>query len=282
MKKKVRVTVNQLTLGEAPLEQICQSEEKNLQNFKKVLAAELPYFDRLRQLHESAVDKISDDLLVPFQLMRDAGNSLIFSGITLLRGHMVEACAVSRRAVEAAAFAYKTRDPKKAKIWINEKTGAPAYTRELRGLKFPKNHVALNNLGASWIKLCDIGSHASIVSQVFRFELRDGKATGGYFDVGDQPIHDYRLMFNWLLGTHIQALIVFAEVLDKDISDEWKEKFRLFKEDYKQFTKRILPALQPKSRAANSIEEVTPGGIILPRPGDLAKLILRSGKFSAG
>lgn len=280
MKDKARITINLTTLGEATLDEICQLEENNRKNFTAILNAELPYFNRLRQLHESAVEILVDDRFVSLQLMRDAGNSFVSSGITILRGHVVEACAIYRRAVEAAAFGYKTRDPKKAQIWIREKTGAKAYGEELRKWKFPKNHVALNELGQAWTKLCDIGSHASLASQVFRFETRGERSTSGYFDIGDQPVEDYRLIFNWMLGTHIRVLDVFAEVLDKSISEKWKEQYRKFKSEYREFGKKcVLPKVKPNTRETNRTEEFTPGGIIMPRPGDLAKLLLQRGRI---
>jgi len=265
-----------LDISKVTLERLARVESSHFCKNSELLKDELVFLDELRWLYYNITRHISDDLFVPLKLMCDAGHSLVYSAMTLMRGHIVEAVGSSRRAIEAAAFAFKTKDPKVARVWIKHKTKEKEFMQDLTRSKFPKSTPLLCELQHRWELASELGSHSTLSSQIFRHRQKDGRFEAGYFDLPDDPEIEFKRSFNyWILDTQILILEVFQEIFKGYLNDEWKERLARLKERYGTYKQSTLRKILKRESPKASRLRVSPGGVILPAVGDIGRLLLR-------
>lgn len=261
------------------LEEIQENEDKNFRANKQLLAGELPFFEELRWLCDNCTGEVGDSLYVPFSLYQIVGNSLTAAGLSLMRGHIMHSVGITRTAIEAAAFAYKTRDPEIARVWIRRKSGDEEHRKRLQKAKFPKSHPNLSLLSDRWAFACDLGSHATLASIAIK-HVRDGdRRAVSFFDLADPPEPEFMRFFVWLLDTHLIIHGVFEEIFREISNVNWREradKLRAGFAAYKRGPIRDMLDPQPGRKQASR----TPGGIWLPVEGEFFKLVnLRAGRW---
>lgn len=281
-RRKVSLTRSAKSLAELSLDEIAEQEENNRKASAERQLAELEFVRRLRVLYERRElhGAIPDSLMAPFFLFNDAGRSLIISTLMMMRGHQSECFAVLRRAVEAASYGYSARNLKNANIWIKRKSNHPDFWREFqkRKKRFPAEVPEFVELEKCWETTCNAGSHSTFLSLAVRTGVKDGRASFGYFDLDQDPDVDISRGLNYVVFTHVLILGVFQRILGKVLSEEWTKEFVGLRRDRDRYANQVLrKRFEDSERNPPIVEEKTPAGIIIPRPGALTELLLAGG-----
>lgn len=269
-------------LSEWALDEIAQQEDTHYKATKERLPDEVALVQRLRTLYDAKIKEVPEVSITPILLFHDSGRSLVMATLTLMRVHLSDALSITRRAIESAAYAHITRDPKNAAVWRNKRSGDPEFWKVFQQKRFRKEVPESAELEARWKVACEGGSHATLASIGGRLKFRDHQRfSTGYFDVSDDPEVDVRRTFNWIISTHRLILSAFARVIGEYLPTNWDADLKSVDEAHVQHIKRVVaPLLQGAHKNPAEILERTPGGIYIPRQGDIASMTIQTLKPS--
>lgn len=281
-RRKVAVIRSAKSLDELTLDEIAEHEENNRKASAERQLPELDFVRRLRVLYErrGLHSAVPDSLMVPFFLFNDAGRSLIISTLMMMRGHQSECFAVLRRAIEAASYGYSARNVTNANIWLKRKSNDPEFWREFQNKKkrFPAEVPEFVELKRCWETTCNAGSHSTFLSLAARTGVKEKIASFGYFDLDQDPDVDICRGLNFVVFTHVYILGVFQRILGKVLSEKWANDFAELRRDQERYANQVLrKRFEDSEKNPPVVEEKTPAGIIIPRPGALTELLLAGG-----
>ena len=150
--------------------------------------------------------------------------------LEILRGHLTDSLALSRRAIELCAFAHRiATHPHLAKTWLEANDSNSAYDiyKKKFGGKaiFPKEEALLSKLGTRY-GFCSKSVHSSIYSLSQRMEFETGekkfRMLYNLFELKQDDQSEPARMFLWTLDTHFGIIKVFESVLRDAIEHDVK------------------------------------------------------------
>lgn len=275
--KKITLIRTPKSLSMMSLDEIAEREENNRLASAERRATELAFIQRCRDHYEFHPDSSLDKTkLVPVVLFNDSGRSLIIASLAAMRGHQSEALSAIRRAIEAVAFAHKAaHNEESARIWVQRKSKDTEYWKQFQGKnRFPKGVKEFAPLMAAWEQTSEAGSHSTFVSMALRTKLDGGRVGAAYFDLSDDPDTDVCRLLNFIVATHVRILGIFGTILEELLPSDWRGSFEKLANDRDDYANtRLRSLLQEAEHNPPKVEERTPAGIIIPRPGEIATLI---------
>jgi hypothetical protein len=155
-----------------------------------------------------------DEYFMGIQFSMAARYYLVTGALACFRGHITDAYASTRMAIEQSAFAARVkRHPHLAPIWQDAGHGEAAYEEYREKFKklFPQDNAKLRELGTRY-DICAKRTHPSIHSFAGRSTVeeteRHYRLKFDYFQVNDDG-SELVGTFLWLLNTHIFIAAVF-------------------------------------------------------------------------
>lgn len=254
----------------SPLEKVTQAEDENFRLSKDLLKGDLPYFDRTFALYNPPFTETPMDLLVAFQLLQTARHCFLKATTAIMRCHIADGFGHTRRAIEAASYAFQAKDPEVAKVWIGKSWHDKDYRKRLREVKFPKDHAVLSGLEGRWKMTSDIGSHVTISSEARKITYEENGVSVGFFDIHSEVTEEVISTFHWTLQTHLLLLSVFGEIFSGTFPADTKTRLAQLQADHERF---CLGSVAGRLGYRKDGVLTTAGGIVLPETGYFLRLI---------
>jgi len=186
------------------------------------------YFHLWNVATRNTPSPIREELLFGQQMVLECGASLVRTMLSLIRGHISEAHAQTRRAIECCVWAKRIRDePSLVTEWltINMETAPSRQWKEAMGSKhlFPSTHAKLKALRQRF-QLTSRCLHPFRFSFYHRVSVEngeDGSISVHYSLFESEEARQYiPSSFLWTLQTHDLLFDIFEEVFASEISHE--------------------------------------------------------------
>lgn len=212
-------------------------EQNNIGRMMQLLDQEIAYYKDIWDLYDGVKKMENENLYQVIEFFGQSKHQLTIALLSLVRGHIADAMAATRLAIEHAVYAdiFMRPDVNQEDLlerWSNRDKGEEGLKRfrDVFGLNkmFPKDNHRLADLAKNYDVCCD-GAHPSLAVLGLRSSATPEEIKRSYFDYPEEDkdvVGWYTRAIHSIFRAHVRILDLYHTHLNSQLADpeEWHKK----------------------------------------------------------